>query len=142
MIKIKELLLKYKSFIMYAIFGVLTTIINLVTYYVLYDKIHIANVISTALAWFISVIFAFITNKLFVFDSKSMEVKKVLYELVTFFTCRITTGLIDLVIMYIAVDLNHWNEMIWKLMSNIIVIILNYVASKLIIFKKDKNSDK
>jgi putative flippase GtrA len=127
---------------MYAIFGVLTTIINLVTYYVLYDKIHIANVISTALAWFISVIFAFITNKLFVFDSKSMEVKKVLYELVTFFTCRITTGLIDLVIMYIAVDLNHWNEMIWKLMSNIIVIILNYVASKLIIFKKDKNSDK
>jgi putative flippase GtrA len=95
-----------------------------------------SNLISTAAAWLVAVVFAFITNKIWVFDSKSTEVKIVLYELGTFFACRIATGIMDMVIMYIAVDVKNWNEMLWKLLSNIIVIILNYIASKLIIFKK------
>jgi putative flippase GtrA len=131
-----ELLKKYKSFIMYAIFGVLTTVINVASYYVLYNMLHWSNLASTALAWLIAVIFAFATNKKWVFDSQSMEWKVVLYELGTFFACRIATGVLDMVVMYIAVDVMAWNEMIWKLLSNVIVIILNYVASKLVIFKK------
>lgn len=131
-----ELLKKYKSFIMYAIFGVLTTVINLASYYVLYNMLHWSNLASTALAWLIAVIFAFATNKKWVFDSQSMEWKVLLYELVTFFACRLATGVLDMVVMFVAVDVMAWNEMLWKLLSNVIVIILNYVASKLVIFKK------
>lgn len=131
-----ELLKKYKSFVMYAIFGVLTTLINLASYYVLYNVLNWGNMPSTALAWLLAVIFAFVTNKKWVFDSQSMEWKVLLYELASFFACRIATGVFDMAVMYVAVDVMAWNEMLWKLLSNVIVIILNYVASKLVIFKK------
>ncbi|MDD6157387.1 MAG: GtrA family protein [Lachnospiraceae bacterium] len=127
---------KHKAFIMYAIFGVLTTLINLMAYYVLYNVLAWGNMSSTALAWFIAVIFAFITNKKWVFDSQSMALKVLVYELLTFFACRIATGILDMAVMYVAVDVMSWNEMVWKLLSNIIVILLNFVASKLVIFKK------
>ena len=131
-----ELLKKYKSFVMYAIFGVLTTLINLASYYVLYNVLNWGNMPSTELAWLLAVIFAFATNKKWVFDSQSMEWKVLLYELASFFACRIATGVFDMAVMYVAVDVMAWNEMLWKLLSNVIVIILNYVASKLVIFKK------
>lgn len=136
MIKIKELLVKYKSFIMYAIFGVLTTLVNLVSYYLFYNLIGISNVPSTIVAWVLAVAFAFITNKLWVFDSKSFDGRTLAHEIPTFFGARLATGILDVVIMYLAVDVLNMNSTIWKLISNIIVIILNYIASKLVIFKK------
>ena len=131
-----EYLNKYKSFIMYAIFGVLTTAVNMVTYYFCFNVIGIANVPSTIIAWVLAVAFAFITNKLWVFDSKGFDKKTLLHEMPTFFGARLATGVLDVVIMYLAVDVMHWNSTIWKLISNVLVIILNYVASKLIIFRK------
>lgn len=136
---IKNLLIKHKAFIMYAIFGVLTTLINMASYYVLYNMLSWSNMASTALAWFIAVVFAFVTNKKWVFDSQSMEAKVLLYELFSFFLCRIATGIFDMAVMYVAVDMMHANEMFWKLASNVIVILLNFVASKLIIFRKKEN---
>lgn len=94
-----------------------------------------SNLSSTAAAWFFAVIFAFITNKIWVFGSKSFESNVFIHELITFFTCRILTGLLDMLIMYIAVDVMAWNELLWKVFSNVLVIILNFVASKLVIFK-------
>lgn len=135
---IKDLMKKYHEFLMYAIFGVLTTLINLASYYVLYDVLGISNMGSTAIAWLVAVIFAFVTNKKWVFGSDSMEVKVVLHELISFFLCRAATGVFDMAVMYVAVDVMAWNEMIWKLLSNVIVILLNFVASKLVIFKKKK----
>ncbi len=120
---------------MYGIFGVLTTVINLAAYYVLYNILSWSNLGSTALAWLVAVIFAFITNKIWVFDSRSMEWKVVLHELISFFACRLATGAFDMIVMYVAVDVMAWNEMVWKLLSNVIVIILNFIASKLVIFK-------
>ena len=70
------------------------------------------------------------------FDSKSFDGKTLKHEIPTFFGARVATGILDVVIMYLAVDVMSWNSTIWKLISNIIVIILNYVASKLFIFKK------
>ncbi len=131
-----SILQKYKGILMYLIFGVLTTIINLVSYYICYDILEMANVLSTCLAWLLAVIFAFITNKQFVFESQSYEGKVVLSELRDFFLCRVATGLLDVVIMFVAVDMLCWNAMIWKVISNVLVIVLNYIASKLIIFKK------
>lgn len=101
---IKKLFLKYKGFIFYAFFGVCTTLINMGVYYLLYNIAGLPNVPSTIIAWFLAVVFAFITNKLFVFDSKSFKMKVFLYELVSFFLSRVATGVLDAVIMYVAVD--------------------------------------
>jgi putative flippase GtrA len=135
MAKIKELFLKYRSFIMYAVFGVLTTLVNMGAYALCYNVIGISNVPSTIIAWFLAVCFAFVTNKLWVFDSPSFSADVLKHEIPTFFGARIATGLLDVGIMYLAVDVLHWNATLWKLLSNILVIIINYVASKLVIFR-------
>ena len=136
--KLAELLQKYRAFIAYAVFGVLTTLVNMAAYWLFYDVLGVPNVPSTAVAWLFAVLFAFITNKLWVFESKSFDKKTLLHELWTFFTCRILTGVLDIGIMYVAVDLLHGNELLWKLISNVLVILLNYAASKLVIFTKKK----
>lgn len=137
---IKKLLMKYKSFIMYMVFGVLTTVINLIAYFMCFNVLKISNVISTIIAWILAVAFAFATNKLWVFDSKSFDVKTLSHEIPTFFGARIATGVLDVVIMYMAVDVFSWNPTVWKLISNILVIILNYIASKFVIFKESRTA--
>lgn len=133
---IKDLFTKYKSIIMYAVFGVLTTIVNMGAYYLCFNIAHIPNVPSTIIAWVLAVAFAFITNKLWVFDSPSFDAQTLKHEIPTFFGARLATGVLDVLIMYLAVDVAHLNPTFWKLVSNILVIIINYVASKLVIFKK------
>lgn len=134
--KVKEILVKYREIILYAVFGALATLINLLSYHLLYRIIGISNVLSTAIAWILAVVFAFITNKLWVFNSKSFEKQMLLHEMITFFGARAATGVLDIGIMYVAVDVMHWDATVWKLISNVIVIIINYVASKKVIFKK------
>lgn len=131
----KRLITKYKSIIAYLIFGVLTTLINWGSYFLFYSIVHIPNVPSTIIAWILAVAFAFITNKIWVFDSKSFDEKVLLHEIWTFIAARLITGILDVVIMYFAVDVFVMNSTVWKLISNIIVIILNYIFSKLIVFK-------
>ena len=121
---------------MYGIFGVLTTIVNLVVYNLCYYKAGINNTNSNIIAWILAVAFAYITNKLWVFDSKSWKMSVLRREVTAFVSCRLATGIMDLVIMYICVDILGWHAMLMKLASNVLVIILNYIFSKLIIFKK------
>ena len=127
---------KYQSFIAYAVFGVLTTIVNIVTYSVCYNSIGISNTLSNVLAWILSVAFAYVTNKIWVFDSKSWAWKVLRREVPAFVSCRLATGILDIVIMFVCVDVMGWHAMLMKIISNVLVIILNYVFSKLIIFKK------
>ena len=134
--KIKGLLIKYKSIILYGIFGVLTTILNIGAYALCYNVLNIANVPSVLIAWVVGVIFAFFTNKVWVFGSKSFESKLFFRELFMFFVARAVTGVLDIVIMYVCVDVFAWDAVLCKTGSNILVIILNYVFSKLIVFKK------
>lgn len=134
--RIKELLIKYKSFIMYAFFGVLTTLVNWGSYYLCYNIAGIPNVISTIIAWVLAVAFAFITNKLWVFDSKSFTKKTLIHEIWTFMAARLATGVLDVGIMYLTVDVFGWNSVLWKLISNVIVIVLNFVLSKIFVFDK------
>lgn len=136
MSNIKELIIKYKFIILYGIFGVLTTVINIGVYGVLYSGLGVSNVISNVIAWVISVLFAFITNKLWVFESKSFNFKLFVKELGNFTVCRVATGVLDLGIMFVGVDLLNGPAIILKIASNIIVIILNYVMSKIFVFKK------
>ena len=127
---IKGLLKKYKSFIFYAVFGVLTTAINI--------HLNIANVPSNILAWTFAVAFAFITNKLWVFGSKNMSVRTILNELWKFITARLAVGLVDLAIMYVAVDICHGPGVVFKVVAGIVTIVLNFVLSKLVVFRKAK----
>lgn len=142
MAKIRALFVKYKSLIMYAVFGGLTTLVNMAAYYLCFNVIGKSNVTSVVFAWIVAVCFAFITNKLWVFDSKSFSITVLKHEIPTFFGARIATGLLDVGIMYLAVDALHWNSTVWKLISNILVIIINYIASKLLIFKNPSEKGK
>ena len=133
---LKKLFEKHKAFLMYGIFGVLTTVVNLVVYNLCYYKAGMNNTISNVLAWILAVAFAYITNKIWVFDSKSWKMSVLRREVTAFISCRLATGIMDVVIMYICVDILGWHAMLMKLASNVLVIILNYIFSKLIIFKK------
>lgn len=135
---IKDLLIKYKGIILYLIFGVLTTVINVATYYISYDVCGISNLISTMIAWVVAVAFAFVTNKLIVFESKKWD-KDSIKEIVNFILCRVGTGVIEVGFMYVFVDLLLFNGTIMKLITNFIIIVINYIASKLIIFKSKKD---
>ena len=121
---------------MYGIFGVLTTIVNLVVYNLCYYKAGMNNTVSNVIAWILAVAFAYITNKLWVFESKSWKMSVLRREVTAFVSCRLATGIMDILIMYICVDILGWHAMLMKLSSNVLVIILNYIFSKLIIFKK------
>ena len=96
---------KHKEFLLYAFFGILTTLVNIVSYYLLYNMLFIKNVPAVIISWALSVAFAFFTNKLFVFESRSFKLSIVLRESATFFSARLFTGVLDIIIMYIAVDL-------------------------------------
>ena len=131
-----NLIKKYKSFITFGLFGVLTTVVNIVTYNLCYVHAGMSNNLSNVVAWILAVTFAYLTNKVWVFESKSWAWEVLRREVPAFVSCRLATGVMDLVIMYISVDLMHWNAMVMKLLSNVLVILLNYIFSKLVIFKK------
>lgn len=122
------------TFIRYCIAGALATLLETVLYMLLYDKLGIYNVISTFLAWFITVLFAFMTNKYFVYKAKSGD--KIIKELLAFFSCRIGTGIFNLVWMFVTVDFLVWNPLYMKLLSALIVGVINYFVGKMMIFKK------
>lgn len=135
---IKTLLDKNKEIILYLFFGVCTTLVNIIVYYFCSHLFYIGTTISTAISWLLSVSFAYITNKVWVFNSKVTN-KKILYkEMISFYGCRLTTGIIDLIIMIIFVEIFCFNDMIIKILSNVLVIVLNYVASKLYVFNNNK----
>jgi len=131
-----NLIKKYKAFIAYAVFGVFTTIVNIVTYNVCYYNWGFSNTLSNIIAWVLAVTFAYLTNKVWVFDSKSWAWQVLRKEIPAFISCRLATGVMDLIIMFVCVDLFGWHALLMKLISNVLVIILNYVFSKLVIFKK------
>ena len=135
---IKNLWLRYKELFFYAVFGVGATVINIVSYRVLANTCGkkyflIANII----AWILAFIFAFITNKLFVFESKSWEAQIAMKEFVGFLSARLATGILDTVLMWVFVSIISLDDTLSKIIINILVIIINYIASKFFIFKKE-----
>lgn len=128
---------KYRSAILYLFFGGCTTLVNIICYYVLYQHMNVSNLLSTVTAWLVSVLFAYATNRTLVFESKASGVKALAYEIAAFFGCRLATGIMDTVIMVFAVDCMHWNSLLWKIISNVLVVIVNYIASKWFIFKSN-----
>lgn len=136
---IKQLYEKYKNVIPYLFFGVCTTLINVATYWIAAHPLGIAVMPSTILAWTVAVLFAYVTNRKWVFHSEVHGKNEILKEMMSFFLCRLATGVFDWLCMFICVDLLKGPDVIIKFCSNVVVIILNYIASRLIVFgNKDK----
>lgn len=127
---------KFREVFLYLIFGGLTTIINVLVYFVLARLFMVNYQISTVIAWILSVLFAFFTNKLFVFESKNQTRKEDFKEVVSFFAFRILSLGIDMASMYLMVQALHLDDLVSKIVANVIVVIVNYLFSKLFIFKK------
>lgn len=127
--------------ISYIVFGVLTTAVNVITYGLLrpimpWDESW--NVlVANAIAWVLSVAFAFITNKLFVFKSKSFAARLFWRELTAFVGARLLSLGVDELGMLLLVNVLTWNDWVAKITMNVIVVIINYILSKRIIFKKE-----
>lgn len=132
--RIKYLYNQYKEMILYIVFGVLTTAINYGSYFLLAHPMGLSVIASNVIAWIVAVLFAFVTNKLLVFDSKSLRFDLVLKELVSFAACRFFSGALDTGIMLVFVNMLHFSDLIIKLLSNVLVIIINYILSKFFIF--------
>ena len=132
--KIFDLLKIYSEVINYLIFGVLTTIVSIGIYALCTKCFHINYMIANVISWIISVMFAYITNRIFVFKSNSNDI---IIEMYQFYKYRIFSFLIDIFLMYALVELINIDDMISKVIVQVVVIILNYVFSKIFVFKKE-----
>ena len=134
--KMRNLMIKYWDIFIYLIFGVLTTVVNYLVYLPCYNWLHLSASVSNMIAWCVAVVFAYVTNKPFVFKSHDWSWKTVGPELAKFIGCRIGSGFVETAIILVAVDLLHFDGNIWKLITSVLVVILNYVGSKLLVFRK------
>ena len=134
---IRSLYDKYKDYILYVVFGILTTITNIVTYWIMAHIFNVGTVPSSIVAWVVCISVAYITNRRLVFHSEAKNLAEILKEVVNFYFCRLATGVLDWGFMYLTVDIWKLNDMIMKCLITFLVIVLNFVASKHLIFKRE-----
>lgn len=121
----------------YLVFGGLTTVVNIIVLMVMSDLCGLNLVISNTIAWIISVLFAYITNKICVFNAETKDIKDLVREVTSFVGARVGTLIIETIFLEIVVNYLHQNKLLMKIISNIIVIVLNFIFSKLFIFKQN-----
>ena len=138
---IKKLCIKYKSIILYCIFGGLTTLTDFIVYLTCTRIFHLDEQIATWSAWFFAVLFAFFTNRKWVFNADKTSKRGFLYQLVSFFGSRIASGLVNSAMIFIFFTKLGINDIVVKIFTSVIVVILNYILSKLIVFRKKKTED-
>ena len=133
--KIIDLVKKHWDIVSYLFFGVLTTVVNYIVYLPCYNLLSFSAAISNMIAWIAAVAFAYLTNKPFVFHSNDWSIKTVIPELTKFVGARIASGVLETGIIFLTVDLFRWNGNVMKLVTSVLVVIINYVASKLLVFR-------
>ena len=134
----KALLEKYRDVITYLFFGVLTTAVDYLVSFVCHYGLGISPTVSTVIAWAAAVIFAYLTNKSWVFHSKDWSVKIILPEFAKFVGSRVLSGVLVTVSIKVTVEILGWNFPLMKIVTSVLNIILNYIASKLLVFTKKK----
>ena len=139
----RKLLKKYKEIIEYIFWGGLTTIVNWAVYTLCVSITTMSVTVATGIAWFVSVLFAFVTNKLWVFHSKDWRPKVAGREVVLFFGSRILSGLMEMAGMWLLIDIIGWEQSLFgirafaaKIIISVVVVILNYFLSRWIVFRK------
>ena len=134
--KLKQIWKRYRDVLLYLIFGGLTTLVNYLIYFPLHHYCAFSATISNVLAWIGAVIFAFLTNKPFVFESHNWSKEVMLPELGKFVGSRLFSGLLETWFIALTVDILKWHSLAMKVIASIAVIVINYVASRWLIFKK------
>lgn len=140
--KLKSLFIKYRELISYVFFGGLTTLVSWGSYFVLNEVFHAHYLISQTLSWILAVLFAFVTNKKYVFEDKTSSKNNIIVQLAQFTASRLFSFAVETVLLIITVDVMKMNENIAKIAVSVITVVLNYFTSKFIVFKKtdtDKN---
>lgn len=121
-----------KELFMYVVFGILTTLVNIIVYLFFAKVLNVNYLYSNIIAWILSVLFAYITNRIWVFESTS---KNIIGEISLFFGGRLFSGVLDTALMFVFIDLLMLGDLFSKIIIQIIVVIINYLLSKFIIFK-------
>ena len=134
--KIRVLVEKYWDVLSYLFFGGLTTVVNYIVYLPCYNWLHLSASVSNVIAWVFAVVFAYLTNKPFVFKSHDWSMKTVVPELTKFVGCRVGSGVLETAILFVTVDLLLLNGNVIKLLVSVLVVILNYFGSKLLVFRR------
>jgi len=134
--KMYTMLRTHYDMVVYLVFGVLTTAVNYAVYLPCLNYWRFSAAWSNVIAWIAAVIFAYLTNKPFVFHSHDWSLKTVIPEAAKFVGTRIGSGGLETGILFLTVDLLGWNGNLWKLATSVLVVILNYVGSKLLVFRK------
>ncbi len=134
--KLKKML--NRETVAYLIFGVLTTLVNIAAFALLCDVCHIPELIANAIAWAVSVAFAYVTNRGIVFRSNTRGAGPLLREIGLFIGARVLSLGLDEAGMAVCLYILHWHRMAAKIFMNILVVIFNYIASKLLIFRSNK----
>lgn len=133
--KFTEWYREHKEGMRYLVFGGFTTVVNIIVFYICQSGFKLSTIISNIIAWIIAVFFAYITNKWCVFYSEAEDIKALFKEISSFFGARVFTLVIETIFLKITIDLIGMNSILMKIISNIIVIVLNFIFSKLFIFK-------
>ena len=133
--KIKALFVKYYDILVYLVFGVLTTVVNYLIFLPCYNLLGLSSSVSNVMAWVVAVAFAYVTNKPFVFRSHDWSGKTVIPELTKFIGTRLGSGGLETLILLIFVDWLGMNGNVWKLITSVLVVVLNYIGSKLLVFR-------
>ena len=129
---------RYKELLTYLFFGVVTTAVSYGVYFLLYNKFHCYASVSNAISWLLAVIVAYLTNKTFVFRSHDWALRTVFFKFCEFAGLRVFTGVLETAIIFLLCDRLNWNGNWVKIGTSIFVIVLNYLASKFIVFRKKK----
>ena len=133
---IKRLWIKYKEYILYLVFGGLTTLVSWLSFYLCTHVIVMDVVPANIISWILAVAFAYVTNRKWVFKSRARGGRKILWEAAEFTAGRVLTLVIETAFLWFTVDVIGWNDLLMKVIISIVVVILNYVISKLFVFRK------
>ena len=134
--KLRNFIEKHWDILSYLFFGGLTTVVSFVSYTLLYQYAGLSATVSNVISWVAAVAFAYVTNKPFVFKSHDWSMKTVLPELGKFVGCRVGSGLLETGLLALTVDFLGWNGIGMKILASVLVVILNYIGSKWLVFRK------
>lgn len=136
--KFKIFIKKYWDVLSYLFFGGLTTLVNYLIYIFVFQWLEFSAAISNMIAWVVAVVFAYLTNKPFVFKSHDWSARTVLPELGKFLGCRVGSGLLETGLLALCVDILRWNGLLMKIVTSVLVVIINYLGSKFLVFQEKR----
>ena len=129
---------KYKEILLYIFFGGLTTVISIASYWMFNQAIGINELIANVLSWILSVLFAFVTNLIWVFQVSIISIRDFLKQILSFYEGRLLTLALEEVFLFLFITILGFPSMITKIFAQVVVMVGNYVISKCWVFKKEK----